>query len=262
MGRTFWLGKGYSEERIARECERRNLEYDAILVPSEACAEYYRHEYDYRGKVLVTGYPRSDFLVNADSSAVRTEVLERLRVPQGKTTVLYAPTYRDNLTTRTYAAKLFVELDLAQLTRRLGDDVVVLLRGHNNNQREEERITTIRNVVDVTDYPDINELTLAADAAILDYSSLRFDWALTGKPAVFFVPDLHSYFAKRPPLFGFAESAPGPLLTTTAQVAEALADLSSTLAEQAAAIAAFNSTYNRLHDGHASERVVEQFFTN
>ena len=260
MGRTFWLGKGYSEERIARECERRNLEYDAILVPSEECAEFYRQEYDYRGEVLVTGYPRSDFMVSADRAAVRTEVLKRLGIPGSRTTVLYAPTYRDNLTTRTYAAKLFLELDLEQLTRELGDDVVVLLRGHNNNQRENERITSVANVVDVTDYPDINELTVAADAAILDYSSLRFDWALTGKPAVFFVPDIDTYFAKRPPLFGFAESAPGPLLSTTHEVAAELGDLDGLAARTSAAIAGFNATYNQLHDGRATQRVLERFF--
>jgi CDP-glycerol glycerophosphotransferase len=260
MGRTFWLGKGYSEERIARECDRRNLEYDAILVPSEQCADYYRQEYDYRGEVLVTGYPLSDSIVTSDRSAVRTEVLKRLGIPEGRATVLYAPTYRDNLTTRTYAAKLFVELDLERLTRRLGDDVVVLLRGHNNNQREAERITALRNVVDVTDYPDINELVVAADAAILDYSSLRFEWALTGKPAVFFVPDIDTYFAKRPPLFGFAESAPGPLLSTTDEVAARLADLPALAEQTRERISAFNTTYNQLHDGRATQRVLEQFF--
>jgi CDP-glycerol glycerophosphotransferase len=187
-------------------------------------------------------------------------VLERLGIPASRTTVLYAPTYRDNLTTRTYAAKLFLELDLAQLTRELGDDVVVLLRGHNNNQRENERITSVPNVVDVTDYPDINALTVAADAAILDYSSLRFDWALTGKPAVFFVPDIDTYFAKRPPLFGFAESAPGPLLSTTHEVAVELGDLDALAARTRAAIAGFNATYNQLHDGRATQRVLERFF--
>src|SRR5207237_1112254 len=75
-------------------------------------------------------------------------------------------------------------------------------------------------VVDVTDYPDINELTLAADVAVLDYSSLRFDWAITGKPMVFFVPDLESYFGLRAPLFPFEESAPGPWARSTAEVAD------------------------------------------
>jgi CDP-glycerol glycerophosphotransferase (TagB/SpsB family) len=41
-------------------------------------------------------------------------------------------------------------------------------------------------VWDVSDYPEINDLLLAADVAVLDYSSVRFDWLITGKPVVFF----------------------------------------------------------------------------
>ena len=48
-------------------------------------------------------------------------------------------------------------------------------------------------VLDVTDYPEINDLILAADVAVLDYSSLRFDFGLTGKPMIFLVPDLDFY---------------------------------------------------------------------
>jgi CDP-glycerol glycerophosphotransferase len=260
MGRGFWAGKGYSEERIARELARRNAEYDAILVPSETAAGYYRSEYDFTGRILVTGYPRSDFMVNANQDKVRAEVLGRLGISPDRTTVLYAPTYRDNLTTRTYAAKRFEELDLTRLTRMLGDDVVVLLRGHNNNQREADRVSELPGVVDVTDYPEINHLTVAADAAILDYSSLRFDWALTGKPMVFFVPDIDDYFAKRPPLFRFEDSAPGPWHSTTEQVAESLSDLDALLAGQKADLESFNATYNALHDGSATQRVIDQFF--
>jgi CDP-glycerol glycerophosphotransferase len=261
MGRGFWAGKGYSEERIARELARRNAEYDAILVPSETAAGFYRSEYDFTGRILVTGYPRSDFVVNADRDQVRRDVMARLGISPDKTTVLYAPTYRDTLTTRTYAAKRFEELDLEQLTRALGDDVVILLRGHNNNQRESDRVNELPGVVDVTDYPEINHLTVAADAAILDYSSLRFEWALTGKPMVFFVPDIDDYFGKRPPLFRFEDSAPGPRLSTTGQVAEALSDLDALLAGQKAEVEAFNATYNALHDGKATTRVIEQFFS-
>jgi len=261
MGRGFWAGKGYSEERIAREIARRNLEYDAILVPSEAGAGFYRSEYDCAARILVTGYPRGDFVVNADRDQVRADVMAKLGISPDKTTVLYAPTYRDQLTTRTYAAKRFEALDLERLTRLLGPDVVILLRGHNNNQREADRLNDLPGVVDVTDYPEINHLTVAADAAILDYSSLRFEWALTGKPMVFFVPDIKDYFGKRPPLFRFEDSAPGPWLSTTDEVAASLSDLPALLAGQKADIEAFNATYNALHDGKATTRVIEQFFS-
>jgi CDP-glycerol glycerophosphotransferase len=186
-------------------------------------------------------------------------VLARIGVAEDRTVVLYAPTFRDTLTTRVYAARRFDDLDLDALTRRLGPEYVVLVRGHNNNQREADRVGRAATVVDVTDHPDINELTLAADAAVLDYSSLRFDWAITGKPMVFFVPDVESYFGLRKPLFPFEESAPGPWARTTAEVASHLTALDGLRTRYDAEIAAFNERFNALNDGHATERVLETF---
>jgi CDP-glycerol glycerophosphotransferase len=260
MGLGFWQSKGYSEEDIQRELTRIHRQWDTILVPSEECVAYYREQYDYAGDILVAGYPRCDALVNADAAAVRADLLDRLGVPHDQTVVLYAPTYRDRLTTRTFAARRFDDLDLTALARSLGDRFTILVRGHNNNQRELDRVTGVARVIDVTDYPEINDLTLAADVAVLDYSSLRFDWAITGKPMVFFVPDLDEYFALREPLFPFEGTAPGPWVTTTAEVAAALADPAALRTRYAADLAAFNARFNVLHDGHASERVLEAFF--
>ncbi|MBW9204496.1 bifunctional glycosyltransferase family 2 protein/CDP-glycerol:glycerophosphate glycerophosphotransferase [Mumia sp. zg.B17] len=260
MGASFWRGKLFSPGRVAEECERRNTEWDAILVPAEFCADFYRDEYAYDGEILAVGYPRTDALVNPGAQAVRTETRRRLGIAADKTVVLYAPTYRDKLTTRTFAAKRFDELDIERLCQRLGEGTVVLLRGHNNNVRELDRVRGHAQVIDVTDYPEINDLTLAADVAVLDYSSLRFDWAVTGKPMVFFVPDLEEYFDLRPPLFEFSASAPGPWARTTDEVIDLLADLPSVTSQYAEAMALFNKTYNAHHDGHASERVVAAFF--
>lgn len=260
MGRTFWAGKGLSAARIAAECARRNAEYDAIVVPSEICADFYRQEYDYSGEILVTGYPRSDVLLSPAAGGIRDRVRTGLGLDPDHQVVLYAPTYRDALTTRTYAAKRFDELDLDLLTEQLDDAHVILIRGHNNNQREPDRVRGRARILDVTDYPEINDLTLAADVAVLDYSSLRFDWAVTGKPMLFFVPDLQGYFAARPPLFEFRSSAPGPLLNTTEEVVEALKNLPDVSARYRGEIAAFNQTYNELQDGQATERVLDAFF--
>jgi len=259
MGRTFWEGRRYTPGRIEVEVARRNATWDAILVPSAPCEAMYRTEYDYEGPVLVTGYPRNDILVTADAPAHRAKVLAQLGVPSEATVVLYAPTYRDVLTTRTFAAKRFDDLDLAAFTERLGPDHVVLLRGHNNNQRELDRVRELPGVVDVTDYPDINDLILAADVALLDYSSLRFDWAITGKPMIFYVPDLEDYFSGRPPLFAYDDTTPGPRVVTLEETVAAVQSLEDVRRDYAQAIADFNAEFNALHDGHATERVAAFF---
>lgn len=262
MGRTYWHGRGWSDQRIAAECERRNREWDAIVVPSTDAGQYYRQEYGYRGQVLVTGYPRCDVLTSAEAPRLRDTVRRNLGIQPDQTVLLWAPTYRDQLTTRGFAATRYAGLDVTALSKRLGPSYIIWVRGHNNNQREPERLPGHRQIVDITDYPEINDLTLAADVAVLDYSSLRFDWALTGKPMIFFVPDLENYFATRPPLFDFVPSAPGPLLTTTDQVADAVADLDQVRSTYAAQMKLFNATFNALHDGQATRRVVDAFFSD
>jgi CDP-glycerol glycerophosphotransferase len=77
---------------------------------------------------------------------------------------------------------------------------------------------------------------------------------------IFFVPDLEDYLSSRTVLFDFPSTAPGPLLSTTAEVGEALLDLGPVVSEYAAARELFNKEFNRLHDGHATERVISAFF--
>jgi CDP-glycerol glycerophosphotransferase len=259
MGVSLWRVQGRSESVIANECARRGGTWDAIVVPESFCVELYRREYRFTGSALVTGYPRNDDLVAADTAAVRSRVLAQLGIDEDRIVVLYAPTWRDTAATSPWTAKLFDGLDLEALAAQLGDRYAVLLRGHNYNLREGHSPLAGR-VWDVSAYPEINDLLLAADAAVLDYSSIRFDWLVTGKPVVFFVPDLVDYLSSRTVLFDFASTAPGPLLATTTEVGNALLDLGSVVSEYAAARELFNKEFNRLHDGHATERVISAFF--
>ena len=109
----------------------------------------------------------------------------------------------------------------------LGPDYVLLMRGHNYIARTAARSPRTARVIDVTDYPEVNDLILASDSAVLDYSSLRFDYALTGKPMVFLVPDLEQYGGTRGVLFDYTETAPGPLLHTSDEVISVLRNVAS-----------------------------------
>jgi CDP-glycerol glycerophosphotransferase len=61
-------------------------------------------------------------------------------------------------------------------------------------------------------------------------------------------------------LFDYESTAPGPLLESTAEVAATLLDLGGLASEYAAARELFNKQFNRLHDGYATERVINAFF--
>jgi CDP-glycerol glycerophosphotransferase len=77
--------------------------------------------------------------------------------------------------------------------------------------------------MDVSVYPDISELFLISDVLVTDYSSSMFDFAVTGRPMVFFTYDLERYRDHvRGFYFDFDAEAPGPLLGTSREVVEAL----------------------------------------
>jgi CDP-glycerol glycerophosphotransferase len=156
---------------------------------------------------------------------------------------------------------LVTHRDIEAARTALGDDYVFLLRGHRFHLRASGRTAEGGRAVDVTDYPEVNDLILAADVAVLDYSSLRFDFSLTGRPMVFLVPDLADYAGGvRGVHYHFAESAPAPLLDTTDEVVGALRDLDGLREEYADAYAAFQTRFNRCMDGTSTRRVVEAFF--
>jgi CDP-glycerol glycerophosphotransferase len=115
-------------------------------------------------------------------------------------------------------------------------------------------------LVDVTDHPEVNDLVLASDAAVLDYSSLRFDFSLTGRPMLFLVPDLDRYRGGRGFLYPFEESAPGPQLRDTDEVVAALEDLPAVVTRYAEQYAAFQRRFNYRQDGHAAQRVAARYF--
>ena len=70
-------------------------------------------------------------------------------------------------------------------------------------------------LIDVTSYPDIAELMLIADVLVTDYSSVMFDFAATGKPMVFYTPDLAHYGdVLRGFYFDLVADAPGPVVET------------------------------------------------
>jgi CDP-glycerol glycerophosphotransferase len=150
--------------------------------------------------------------------------------------------------------------DFGRAHRRLGDDTVILIRGHAFNARTKHRVGPRPGTIDVTDYPEVSDLYLAADAAIVDYSSLRFDFGVTGKPMIFHVPDLKRYQDSRGWLFDFEPTAPGPLLTTTDEVVDALEDLPGLREQYAEAYRRFHDDYLDLDDGHAAARLVDAVF--
>jgi CDP-glycerol glycerophosphotransferase len=93
---------------------------------------------------------------------------------------------------------------------------------------------------------------------VTDYSSAMFDFAVTGKPMFFFAYDLERYAdSVRGFYFDFVPDAPGPVLTTTSELAEAISRNQEIAGQYSDRYASFRSTYCGWEDGHSTDRVLD-----
>ncbi len=236
-----------------------------MITPQPSVDSFYREQYAFEGRILATGYPRDDVLTDERADQRRAEARAWLGAGERKV-LLYAPTWRDDLATDHRAALTTHFVDLGALSERLGPDWLLLRRGHRFHAPGASGYGATPDgpgVLDVTAYPEVNDLMLAADVALLEYSSLRFDFALTGRPAVYFVPDLDRYAGEvRGFLHDYRETAPGPLVDTLDEVVAELADLPALAERWSRPIAELNAAWSSRQDGHASERAVSAFFAD
>ena len=184
-------------------CSARHLkrtEYDSNLIDlrisnSRMCTDIYRNAMKYKGEVLECGTPRLDKLFAEEKSA---KVRERLRIPQGSSIILYAPTYRQ-ATKSGFQGKNNIDLDFERLRQTLKElykrEVYILIKLHPAAKRVE--IEQSEYIKDVTDWDDVYELLKDSDALISDYSSLVFEMGFILKPVYLYVNDYEQYKQER-----------------------------------------------------------------
>jgi len=242
-------------ERLARAVAR----WSHLISPSPWCTSILDGALRFEGEILEIGSPRDDLLRHAGAERVR-EIRERLGLPEGKKVVLYAPTWRDDKFYIRGRYRLDLRLDLPHMAEKLGEDYVLMIRKHPSVTDRLPRVGADF-LLDVSIYPDIQELYLVADMLITDYSSAMFDFAVTGKPMLFFTYDLERYRDEvRGFYFDFEAEAPGPLLRTTEEVVTAVRDADEVRAEYRKAYDAFTARFCPLEDGGAAARAVDRIF--
>lgn len=241
---------GQLAEHVAR--------WDFLVSPNPHTTEVFSRAYPGDYEVLETGYPRNDRLATAttaDSAAVR----ERLGIPPENTAVLYAPTHRDGKSAHPDPA------DVRELARALGPGHTVLVRAHYLDADEHAGPTAEQpgdgaRLMDVSGHPSVEDLCLAADLLVTDYSSLMFDYAVLDRPIVIYAPDWEEYRRTRGVYFDLTAEPPGTVVTEPEQLARVLLDGTATGQQAAARRAAFRARFTPYEDGHAAERVVRRVF--
>lgn len=234
--------------------------WNMLLSPCPAISGLLRRAFGFCGPVHETGYPRNDVLSAAERDDIRTRMRADLGIPDRTTAVLYMPTWRDHQVHRQARDEdVEVPINFDTFADRLGTNHHLLLRLHGDLPGRPKLAPGLP-VQDVSDVIDTAALYLAADVMVTDYSSAMFDFAVTCKPMLFFTYDLHDYQRRRGLYFDLAEVGPGPLLSTSDQLIDAITEIDRVSVEYAERYAEFRQTFCPLDDGGATDRVLKLLF--
>lgn len=152
-----------------------------------------RDAFGYNGLILESGVPRNDVFFNDDLIAKGFEIKKNLGLSLQQKIVLYAPTFRGEFNQGD--TQLDINRLKEALSQRFGGEWVVLARLH---PLIIDRLGFKgKSFINVSDYPDMQDLLVAADVLVTDYSGSQWDFSFTKRPIFLFVPDLEDYSASR-----------------------------------------------------------------
>jgi CDP-glycerol glycerophosphotransferase len=260
---------GFDEPRLARAPDKTQRalseavnRWDDFVVMSSWSDKVFRDAFRLKTNSLRTGYPRNDRLFQAGDETLRSQLRQQLGLPSDRKILLYAPTFRR------YPRPLTIgnprntpHLDLAAFEEALGDQWFVVVRAHYL-----DRVTVRRRYLNVarnmSSYDDVTDLLLVSDALLTDYSSVMFDYSLTGRPMAFYTSDYELYKFTRGSYFELMDESPGPNLNDTNEILAWLSDLESTHERYHERYQAFRERYCEFEDGKAAEKIIREVFAN
>ncbi len=180
---------GTNHEKYLKNFSREVSNWDYLVSPNHYSTEKFKTAFRFDNQFLEVGYPRNEFLHNHTEDD-RMALRHKFGIADDEVAILYTPTYRDNNNKGKGKYCQDMELDLEQLNNTPG--IKVLLRVHYLVSEAIDS-SQYENIIDVSQENDINELYIASDMLLNDYSSTMFDYLILNKPIVLFAYDLETY---------------------------------------------------------------------
>lgn len=203
------------------------------------------------------GLPRNDMLFkNRYDEAYISGIKQQLNISPDKKVVLYAPSVRGEQMTGD-KENVFKNPFHFDEWRKKFPNLIILFRAHYFVN--ETKNTSYENVLDVTDYPSIEDLYLISDFLISDYSSVFFDYSILERPMFCYAYDLEAYknyqglYLAPEAVLPHIAQCETELFTQINQFAFSDFDQSSL---------DFRNKFLGKTDGSASEKVIDEIYRN
>ena len=251
---SLGIGKNIPGGKLERKWFPAWRNMDFITVSSPGVAWAYEEAFDLQPgdgqRICPVGTSRTDvFFMKDRVAAAARSVREKYRISESKKIILYAPTFRGD----TKNAVLPDGMDYEAMFRELSDGYVLMVK-HHPLIKERMEIPAYMSgfLIDVTEMP-IDDLLMAADICISDYSSLVFDYSLLERPMIFFAYDIEDYDDWRGLYYPYEQFCPGPIAATTQEILQAIA--SDDLYDEEK-MRSFRQLQMASCDGHATDRII------
>src|SRR5699024_5120424 len=235
-------------------------QWSALISPSPYATRAFRSAFQYEGKILEEGYPRNDIFYNGNLKEKQDKIRHELGLDLNKKVILYAPTFRDNQK----KGKKFVaenKINFRIFERRLGDEYVLLIREHvliANKLKIPEKFQ--HNILNVSKYPNIQDLMIVSDMLVTDYSSVMFDYLNTHKPIYFYCYDLDEYDDMRGFYFDLEKEAPGPIVKNSSNLFRAISHENDYWNTYQQKYQNFQDKFIPLDGHNRAEKIYKEFF--
>lgn len=235
-----------TERQLAKKCADK---YDYIVVSSENVANIYMSAFNAEHKkIIVSGIPESDYYYLENKQNI---FREKYNIPKEKKIVLYAPTFRDNAEDN---KKIFENFLIDKFNNNFSNNFQLVVRLHPQVHEEMD----FKNIIDATDYKNVNEIISDADILITDYSSICMEFAMLKKPMLFFAYDLDKYKNDRNFYFDYEEYVPGKVVKNFDELVAAIKN--NEYDERR--IKNFNDFNFSFDDGKSTQRLVDFLLKN
>ncbi len=201
--------------------------------------------------VFADAVPEQDSSGRQQAGHARFSDRDEERVFENKKLILYAPTYRGSVR----SAVSPDQLDILQLKEELGDGYLLLVRQHPFVKKKAEIPKEAKDFAYDVSGLRIEDLIMASDLLVTDYSSIVFEYSLFEKPMIFFAYDLEDYGKQRGFYYPVREMMPGPVCSTTHDVSRTIRRTETGF--DLMSVRAFKYRFMGACDGHATGRVLQ-----
>lgn len=237
------------------------LASDYMISPNAHTTNIFKHAFKldglYSGEILEIGYPRIDLTINTTANEAREYLAEHLNLKKNPI-ILYCPTWRGKNVNDPENSLLNVFEEIKLLNQKLPHQVLVKVHPFVYSKAKE--MPELKPYL-VPDFLDTNQLMPAVDLMITDYSSIFFDFLVTDKPIVFYVPDLDKYQNERGVYIDLC-ALPGPVADNIQDVITLVSNESYKDADVQGKYAKFKHNFVNYENGSVTERLIESVFLN